>query len=60
MVDPILALAIAAQAQCDPRSVQKRLRGERVRGLAGARIDRVLDKRGLRPLEQHSEAPKSE
>jgi hypothetical protein len=38
-------LAVAASA--DPRTVVRVLRGERVRGLADARIRRVLKKRGI-------------
>jgi hypothetical protein len=44
--DSLTVLEIALRAQVDPRSVRKRLRGERVRGLAGARIDRALAERG--------------
>jgi len=46
-LDAILVLEIAAESECDPRSVRRRLRGERVRGLAGDRIDRTLARRGL-------------
>ena len=41
-VDDLTIAEIALRAHVDRRSVRKRLRGERVRGLAGARIDREL------------------
>lgn len=34
----------AAEEGVDPRSVKKRLGGEEVRGLAGARADRAIEK----------------
>jgi hypothetical protein len=40
---------LAVEADVDPRSVERRLRGERVRGLAGHRIDRVLAAHDLAP-----------
>ena len=40
--DELAIAQIAANAQVDPRSVRKFLRGERVRGLAGARIARAV------------------
>jgi len=40
-------LSVAASA--DPRSVQRVLRGERVRGMADGRIRRALAVRGLLP-----------
>jgi hypothetical protein len=43
----IRRFAVAASA--DPRSVEKRLRGEPVRGLAGHRIDRVLAAHSIPP-----------
>jgi len=47
-VDSLTVRSIAVEADTDVRSVQKRLRGERVRGRAGERIDAVLARRGLR------------
>ena len=47
--DEITIKSLAAEAGCDPRTIKKRLRGERVAGLAGARADRVLAARRLAP-----------
>jgi hypothetical protein len=41
-VDEETVAAIAAEAEVDARSVWKRLAGGKVRGRAGARIDRVI------------------
>ena len=38
---------IAAELEVDPRSVEKELRRERVRGIAGEKIRRALEARGL-------------
>lgn len=40
---------IALVASVDPRSVDRALRGETVRGLAGERIAKALEARGLTP-----------
>jgi hypothetical protein len=40
---------LAVEAEADPRSVEKRMRGIRVRGLSGHRIDRVLVANGFTP-----------
>lgn len=48
-IDRPALLRLAAAADSDPRSVLRRLRGERVRGRAGERIDRILASRGLLP-----------
>jgi hypothetical protein len=48
-LNAILVLEIASESLTDPRSVRIRLKGGRVRGLAGARIDRALARRGLLP-----------
>lgn len=37
---------IAAELQCDPRSVEAELSGRRVRGMVGERIRRYLSARG--------------
>jgi hypothetical protein len=42
-------LRLAADCDADPRTVQRVLRGEHVRGRAGERIRRVLEQRGLTP-----------
>lgn len=46
-IDRLTLKQLAAESASDERSVAKRLRGEPVRGLAGARIDSVLEKRGF-------------
>jgi hypothetical protein len=43
-----LVTEVAAEADTDERSVVKRLAGLPVRGRAGPRIDRALERRGLR------------
>ena len=49
-VDRIEILRIAAQAECDPRSVRRELREPgSVRGLAGDRIRRVIGARAAPP-----------
>jgi hypothetical protein len=47
-LDDLAIADLAVRAQVDPRSIRKALRGERVRGLAGARIARVLEERERR------------
>jgi hypothetical protein len=47
--DAIDIAQIAAEAQADVRTVLKRIRGERVRGMSAGRIDRELRKRGFEP-----------
>ena len=49
-VDRQTLLRLAAEADADPRSVARVLRGERVRGHVGAKIERVLRQRGLEPV----------
>jgi hypothetical protein len=44
-IDEETVAAIAAEAEVDARSVWKRLAGGKVRGRAGARIDRVIAER---------------
>ena len=39
----------SVEADVDPRSIIKRLRGEPVRGMSGHRIDRVLGEHGVAP-----------
>jgi hypothetical protein len=41
-VDEATVVAIAAEAEADPRTVWKRLAGGRVRGRVAARIDRAI------------------
>ena len=47
-VEEITVREIAVEAGADPRSVRKVLRGEDVRGVAGVRIRRALEKRHVR------------
>jgi hypothetical protein len=56
VVDILTVREIALEASCDPRSVQRELGGERVRGLAGDRIRRALRKRDLPTSETKAEA----
>jgi len=46
----------AVEADVDPRSIEKRLRGGNVRGMAGHRIDKVLADHGVEPGAWKSEA----
>lgn len=56
-VDELTIAELAVAAQVDRRSVRKALRGDPVRGLAGARIARVLAVRGVRAMRPDSEPP---
>jgi hypothetical protein len=47
--DRPIVYQLAAAADCDPRTAAKRLRGERVRGRPGERLERALPQLGLRP-----------
>lgn len=47
LVDELTRREIAVEARCDPRSVLRELRGERVRGVVGERIRRALRARSL-------------
>jgi hypothetical protein len=42
---------VAAELQCDPRSVEAELSGRRVRGMVGERIRRYLTTRGVLPAQ---------
>lgn len=55
-IDTATIRRLAVEAEADPRSVEARLRGKKVRGLAGHRIDRVLAAHGLTPGMLASEA----
>lgn len=55
-VDKRLLYELSAQADVDPRSVEKFLRGERVLGRPGDRIAAVLKARGLAPEKKSSAA----
>lgn len=55
VADQITIREIAFEAQADPRSVARELRGERVRGVVGDRIRRALRARDL-PTSERSEA----
>jgi hypothetical protein len=46
-VDTLTVRRVAVEAEADPRSVSRELRGERVRGLVGERIRRILREHGL-------------
>jgi hypothetical protein len=48
-IDTATVRRLAVEAEADPRSVERRLRGALVRGMAGHRIDRVLAAHGLAP-----------
>jgi hypothetical protein len=54
--DQLTIREVALEAQCDPRSVARELRGERVRGLAGDRIRRALRRRDLPTSESRAAA----
>lgn len=54
--DQLTIREIALEAQCDPRSIARELRGERVRGLTGDRIRRALRKRDLPTSESKAAA----
>lgn len=43
---------LAVEADVDPRTVRRRLRGESVRGMAAHRVDAVLVKHGLNSAER--------
>lgn len=47
LVDRVQVLALAAEAGCDPRTIQKALKNEPIRGLVGDRARRVLAQHGL-------------
>lgn len=49
IVDRSLVREIAVSASVHEHSVEKRLRGEKVRGLAADRVDRALRARGIEP-----------
>ena len=49
-IDEVLAREVAAATLTDVRTVRRVLRGERVRGLVGARIRAELERRGKPPL----------
>jgi hypothetical protein len=55
-VDGVTIREVAWEAQADPRSVARELRGERVRGVVGDRIRRALRKRDLPTSDTRSEA----
>lgn len=55
-IDELAVAELAAQAQVDRRSVRKALRGDHVRGLAGARISRAFAAFGV-VLRDASNAP---
>lgn len=46
-IDEATKRRLAVQASCDPRTLEKALRGEQVRGLAGHRIRAALAAEGL-------------
>lgn len=46
-VDRPTLLRLAAEADADPRSIARRLRGGRIRGRAGERIEQALVARGF-------------
>jgi hypothetical protein len=54
-IDRIQLRRWAAEAGVDERTLLKRLRGEPVRGVAGARCDRVLRDAGINPGALRSE-----
>lgn len=55
-LDAITIRRLAAEATVDVRSLQRRLRGETVRGMAGARCDQVLRANGFEPGQAAREA----
>jgi hypothetical protein len=46
--------AVAVEADADPRTVQKCLRGEKVRGMVERRVKAVLARRGIASLDRPS------
>ncbi len=54
-VDLATVRELAVQASVDPRSIQRVLAGEPVRGMAGHRARRVLQEAGLLEPEQQQE-----
>jgi hypothetical protein len=48
---------LAVKASCDPRTIEKELRGTHARGLAGHRARRALAEAGLLPPEALQEPP---
>jgi len=53
-LDAATARKLAVEASCDPRTLQRVLEGEAVRGLAGERARQVLEKHGLLSIAQKS------
>jgi hypothetical protein len=52
-MDQLTVREIAWEAQCDPRTVLRELRGERVRGIVGDRLRRALRRRDLPSSDNH-------
>lgn len=46
-IDEANARRLAVQADCDPRTIRKALRGEEVRGMAGERAKKALREAGM-------------
>ena len=46
---------LAVRASCDPRSIEKLLRGEDVRGMAGHRARAALRAAGVELAQQHDD-----
>ena len=57
VVDELLARAVAVATHTDVRTVRRVLRGEVVRGLAGARIRAELENRAARKSDTPTAAP---
>lgn len=47
LLDASTVRALAVEADVDPRTIRKELKGERTRGMAGRRARAVLEKAGL-------------
>ena len=47
VIDPRLVLILAGEAGADPRSVRRRLSGERLRPMTEARVDAALIAHGV-------------
>jgi hypothetical protein len=58
-IDEATKRRLSVEAECDPRTLLKVLRGERVRGAVCGRIRTVLDRHGLRTDQDQASADPS-
>lgn len=52
-IDESQARRLAVQADCDPRTIRKALRGEDVKGMAGERARKALREAGMLKENEH-------